>query len=396
MSEVNTIGARLRQARQERGLTQEELAERSGVSNDVIRKLEQERRNAARITTLTHLANALSIPLSDLLGGRERLGPLRDGGVMAVRNTLLAVHDLPGIDLSDNHGEPSSLDELDAVVERCWQFYWSGQFGDLTAMLPDLVSEACVTQRVIGVRGSGALAQAYQLCANLVAQVGYDDLAMIAIERALGAAVHGDDELQHATLLGTAAWIYMRQGRYGDAERVASAAAQRIEPPLSKATPEHLTVWGSLMLWAAAAAAAAARADEAADYIGLARAAAGRFDEDRHDYWTNFGPTQVAMQATHTFSVLGKPTEALRAAERVRRSDLLHISYGVHQLDVARACLEARRNRDAAEALSEALGVSTEWFRSQADSRGLVRDLIERERRMTPALRQLALSVGLN
>lgn len=396
MNEANTIGARLRQARQERGLTQEELAERSGVSSDVIRKLEQERRNAARITTLTQLANALSIALSDLLGRRERLGPLHDGGVMTVRNTLLAAQDLPGIDLSDDDGEPSPLGELNAAVQRGWRYYYSGQLGELTAMLPGLVGEARITCRTLGAPASKALAQAYQLCSNLMAQVGYDDLAAVGVERALGAAALGGDELQHATLLGTAAWIYMRQGRPDDAERVARTAAERIEPSLSKATPEHLTVWGSLLTWAAAAAAAAARASEVADYIGLARAAAGRFEEDRHDYWTNFGPTQVAMQATHTFAVLGKPAEALRAAERVRRGDLLDISYGAHQLDVARACLLARRGREAVEALTQALAVSTEWFRSQADSRVLVHDVIESERRLTPAMRRLALSVGIN
>lgn len=396
MDETNTIGARLGQARRERGLTQEELAERSSVSSDVIRKLEQERRTAARITTLARLANALSIPLSDLLGRRERLGPLRDGGVMTVRNTLLAVRDLPGIDLSDDDGEPTPLGELNAAVHRGWQQYYAGRFGDLAALLPGLVGESRLTHQAIGGPASKVLAQAYQLCANLMAQVGYDDLAAIGIERALGAASQGGDELQHATLLGTAAWIYMRQGRYDDAEHVARTAAERVEPSLSKATPEQLTVWGALLLWAAAAAAAAVRATAVADYIGLARAAAGRFEEDRRDYWTNFGPTQVAMQATHTFTVLGRPAEALRAAERVRRSDLLNISYGAHQLDVAQACLNAKQGREAVEALLQAQAMSADWFRNQAQARDLVRDAIEGERRMTPAMRRLALNVGIN
>ena len=72
----NTIGAHLRQARNERGLTQEELAERAGVSRDIIAKLEQGTRESARITTLTKLANALGITVSALLGHGAHLADL--------------------------------------------------------------------------------------------------------------------------------------------------------------------------------------------------------------------------------------------------------------------------------------------------------------------------------
>jgi hypothetical protein len=101
------------------------------------------------------------------------------------------------------------------------------------------------------------------------------------------------------------------------------------------------------------------------------------------------------MQATHTFSVLGQPAEALRAAAQVRRSDLLHISYGAHQLDTAQACVDARRYRVAVDALSQSLAVSAEWFRHQGLARSLVLDVIEGERRLTPTTRQLAHNVGL-
>lgn len=395
MDEANTIGARLRQTRRERALTQEELAERAGVSIDLIRKLEQEKRNSARVTSLAKLANALDVDLSDLLGRRERLGPRHDGGILAVRNTLLAVDDLPGIDPADDAGEPTPLPQLNAAVERGWGHYWKGELGELTHLLPGLVAEARITERAIGAPACKPLAQAYQLAADLMVHVGRDDLAAIATERALAAAARGEDELQHATLLGTASWVLLHQARLPEAEQLARRAAENIEPSMSKATPQHLTVWGALLLSAAAPAAAASRADNVTDYIGLARAAAGRFEQDRHDYWVSFGPSQVAMQTTHTSSVLGRPAEALKAATKVRRGDLLKISYGAHQLDVAQACLEARRSRDAADALWLSHSVSAEWFRHQGLARNLVRDLVERERRLTPVVRKLADSVGL-
>ena len=60
------IGVQLRRIRGERGLTQEGLAERAGVSVDLIKKLEQGSRATARLATLIALANALDVSLSQL------------------------------------------------------------------------------------------------------------------------------------------------------------------------------------------------------------------------------------------------------------------------------------------------------------------------------------------
>jgi len=50
------------------GLTQEQVAERSGVSVDVIRKLEQHRKHSARLPTLHALARGLGMEVTTLLG----------------------------------------------------------------------------------------------------------------------------------------------------------------------------------------------------------------------------------------------------------------------------------------------------------------------------------------
>ncbi|HET9974198.1 MAG TPA: helix-turn-helix domain-containing protein [Streptosporangiaceae bacterium] len=396
----STLGSRLREVRRERGLTQEELADAAGVSSDLIGKLEQGRRTSARITSLTYIANALDIGLSELLGKRERLDRRDDGGVLAVRDTLLAVGDLPGIDPADDDGEPTPASELEAAVQRGWDLYWAGNLGELASRLPGLIGEARITEQaaVTGEHRSAAaavLAQAYQLAADLMVHVGNDDLAAISAERGLAAAARGSDELQHATIAGTAAWVMMHQARPAAAEQVAATAAGQVEPVLSNAAPEHLTVWGGLLLWAAAAAAAGSRPDETAEYIGVARAAATRFGADRHDYQTNFGPTQVEMQACHTSAVLGQPGSALRAARAVRRSDLRRISWGAHQLDVAQACLDSRRILQAVDALTEARDVSAEWFRHQGMARAMVGDVVEQQRRLTPRVRSLAATVGI-
>lgn len=393
----STIGSRLRTARRERGLTQEGLAERSGVSVELISALEREKRESARITSLTDLANALGIDVSDLLGRRERFQTSNPEGVLAVRDTLLSVTDLPGIDLAADTGEPTPLPELEAAVRLGWDLYWEGGLAGLAAMLPGLIGEARITRQQAGALAAKPLAQAYQLAADLMVHTGNDDLAMVAVERALAAAHGGDDELQHAILQGTASWVLLHQGRTGDAEKVAAAAAARIEPRMSTATPEHVTVYGSLLLSAAAPAATASKGPEVETYIGLARSAAARWDEDRHDYWTSFGPTQVAMQDTYTSSVLGRPGRALKAAKGVRRESLLPISWGAHHLDKAQALATDHTqdgDRHAIEALSVACEVSPEWFRHQGLARTLTRELADRYSRPGKPLSTLLSTIG--
>lgn len=68
------FNVRIRHGRPPRGTTatteadQEQLAERAGLSVDVIRKLEQGRRNSPRLSTLNALASALDTEPSHLVG----------------------------------------------------------------------------------------------------------------------------------------------------------------------------------------------------------------------------------------------------------------------------------------------------------------------------------------
>jgi transcriptional regulator with XRE-family HTH domain len=400
----STIGARLKAAREERDYSQRTLAERAGVSLDLVRKLEQGVRGTARITSLTRLAGALDVDLSRLLGRRERIDRGHDPSVLAVRDALQDVTLLPGVDPRDDDGKPAPVADLSASLERAWDCYWDGRLGELAAMIPGLIGEARITVRALGSPAAGHLAQSCQLAAKLLVHTGADDLAFTAARLAMEAAEAGDDELQAATVAGAAAWALMHQGRNAEAGHVARCAAARIEPSIGEASATHLTVWGSLLLWAAAAAAGHDDAGTVDDCIATAREAAyatrgGKllFSADRHDYKTNFGRTQVEMQACYTASVLGRDGAAITAAGRVRRSDLLPISWGAHRLDVAQVMLHGggQRVTQAVAALAQAHSVSREWFRHQALARRLVVQAVDTEKRRSGLLRALAESVGV-
>jgi transcriptional regulator with XRE-family HTH domain len=64
------VGRNVKRVRQEKGLTQEQLAERSGFSQQYISGLEQGRRNPT-IVTLYELALALGVDYLELLSNGQ-------------------------------------------------------------------------------------------------------------------------------------------------------------------------------------------------------------------------------------------------------------------------------------------------------------------------------------
>ncbi len=71
---MNTIGARLRATRQRRFLTQDELAESSGIKVVTISRIENDRQEShPRLTTIRKLASALDVEAEWLMFGDEDL-----------------------------------------------------------------------------------------------------------------------------------------------------------------------------------------------------------------------------------------------------------------------------------------------------------------------------------
>ncbi|HXH05619.1 MAG TPA: helix-turn-helix domain-containing protein [Vicinamibacterales bacterium] len=88
------LGARLREWRRLRRLTQEALAERAGLSYKFIGEIERGRGNPT-IDTLARLADALGIDVTDLLDSERsvdtRYPPLSARDLQAVREALESV-----------------------------------------------------------------------------------------------------------------------------------------------------------------------------------------------------------------------------------------------------------------------------------------------------------------
>jgi DNA-binding XRE family transcriptional regulator len=90
-------GQRLRQLRRERGLSQEKLADRAGISLTTVARLERQARASCRGRTLGRLAAALgeeptTIACPEPDHGRPALSPSAPAPLLAVANTLPQAH----------------------------------------------------------------------------------------------------------------------------------------------------------------------------------------------------------------------------------------------------------------------------------------------------------------
>lgn len=393
MDDASTLGDRLKRLRGNRGLTQEELAEASGVSRDLISMLERGKRTSARLSTISRLAHGLDVEIGELVDRRDHLERDRDGGsILAVRDALLHPALLPGLDPADD-GEPTPLPQLRHQLDEGWAAYWAGDFGGLLARIPGLIGEARITHASLGAPAAEPLALSYDLASSLMVQVGRTDLGAIAAERAITVAYAGDDRLLWAVLHASYSWVLLHQARYKEAETLVADMARQVEPAFS-GSDQEISVWGKLLITAVAPAAALDR--DPAEYLQLARAGAARLREPVKVYQEPpFSPAQVHMQGTYGYSQMRRPGPALKAAQQIKPGELQGISLGAHLMDVAQAHADAGHHKTAVRALLDAREVSRVWFRHQPVARKAVAQIRGEQSRLSPEVKSLARSLDL-
>src|SRR5260370_10711008 len=162
-----SAGDRLKVARRAAGLTQEQLAERSGVNVDTIRKLEQNQRHSMRVTTANALAKAVGIETTGLLLGVAEDDRADDPQLRRIREARVPAEDfVPRVDADDEDAAPDLM-LLRQSVEDTWSSYHAGDFGAVGQIVPDLIMEARVAAREhtngVAASANGVLAKALQL-----------------------------------------------------------------------------------------------------------------------------------------------------------------------------------------------------------------------------------------
>ncbi|MFJ4921095.1 XRE family transcriptional regulator [Streptomyces sp. NPDC088725] len=286
--------------------------------------------------------------------------------------------------------EPPTLAELRAAMASTESMRRDGCMGETGALLPQLIrgartaAHACIGRDRAA--ANSVLAVAYQVAATTLTALGKEDAAFTAMERSLAAIRECDGPHLKTLAASTLSWALTEQGRLADAERVALAGAQRIEPGF-RSDPQDLALWGVLLLRAATAAVRQEKHDTVADLLRMAKGAAESMGEDLLVYATPFGPTNAGIAKVNFLVETERPEEAIRSARTVPDLDSLPPTWRARfHVDRALAYNDLGRDRASESALLLAEADAPEWMRYHSTTRRLVEELRGRASRRDAVL----------
>jgi transcriptional regulator with XRE-family HTH domain len=398
------LGDRLARLRRLAGLTQEQVAEKSGVSVDVIRKLEQHRKHSARLPTLHALAGGIGVELTSLLGDPPAVpsnGAPEPPALVELRRAIMPSLVPRAPDLSDLGS--LSLQVLRQEIADGWSLYHDGDFGRLVTVLPGIIADARLLAAVgtpgQKAAGAGALGKALQLAGHLSIRLGKTDLALSALERAASAAGESGDPLLAPMIYGSVAWAYQRQNRLDDAQELAVTSADGLERGRLN-TAARVRVWGGLLLSAATSSARMGNYEEARDVMIAAEEGADRLarlppPQDDGRMLSVFSRSSVRIERVRLAVQHARPDEALQLAKGFRLSADTPPSWRTWLLlDVARAYTDVGDAENAVRTLETLRRVAPLWMRQHTLAVAIVTDLWAGSSR-PPGLRKLAEYLGI-
>ncbi|MEU9333108.1 helix-turn-helix transcriptional regulator [Streptomyces sp. NPDC048290] len=397
-------GDRLRDLRLRRGLTQERLAERAGLSLGVVKKLEAG--GTARLDTYHALARALGVRTSTLFDSSGPHATTRSDddnlNLMPLRQAIAPPITFSGRMAADPDGAEPDLPALQSAAREVGAAYHRDRYDEVAELLPGLVhaAHAAVNHFSSGPLQTTSLrvrSDVLQMAGRYLTQVRAYDLAHIALRDAIADAVQVDDLGAVAAAVYQQGWLLMRQGRLDEAERVSIATAEAIEPRISRATRLSLGAWGKLLVHASAAAARNNRPREAREILRLGRtagAALGGGQALAESSWGRFDWRTVAFQGIENQLVADRPDRVLRLSERLpvpnERAGKLFMRR--HMLDVAQANAMMRRPSEATDILWSLMDDTPEWLRHQRMAEDTFHSTLAsgKRRRLTARQRDLA------
>jgi transcriptional regulator with XRE-family HTH domain len=335
------IGERVRYRRRARGLSQLRLAGLVDRTEDWVSKVERGEIPVDRISVLIRLAEALKVPLSDLLGEHNwpsEQAPALDetAGLRQVLSTVPA----------PQQREPRDLATLEADLLATTRLRARARYAAAAASLPNLITDLeLIAHSSQGDRRGtafGLLARAYGLAVATLVRYGEHDLAWVAADRGAYAAEPTGSPVERALAAYRLALAFVGAGRLNEAIYVVEAAMERASVA-NERLADLRSLRGALHLPLAIAQARKgdqSRADEAL------REAGELSDTGPHGrpamapdlrLATQYGPANVVVHKVSVAVDLGDAGQALSLAPTVDRSGLSVSRYSRHLIDVATA-----------------------------------------------------------
>jgi transcriptional regulator with XRE-family HTH domain len=297
MDEI-TIGARLRTLRRWRGKTQVEVAGLAGLSPSFISMIENGQRPLDRRSHIAAVANALRVSESDLVGG-PHLTPdrLQSDPHMAIPPLRVALQTNRLKDPIVDRARP--LPELAGEVnDSLVPMRANADYVGVGAKLPEVLNElhwhaAQDTDELSSRQALESLVEACVIAGQMAKDLGYADLANVAMLRAEEAATLLDDPVQQGKVNCLRLWVFPREGSWERRLATAQRAAGALEADAR--TPLGLQVLGMLTLHAALAASVLQRPQLITAWLDEATGLAKRVPDDMKRSWQYFCPTNVKL-----------------------------------------------------------------------------------------------------
>ncbi|WP_329441914.1 helix-turn-helix transcriptional regulator [Streptomyces canus] len=402
-ADTKPFGQRVKELRRDAGMSQSDLAAAMGRSESWVSQVERGVQPVERLSVLQALADALKVSVREVrpeAAPAEEAEPEEQPPSNDLDGLRVALTGHPALSSLFEHppAEPApSLGDFRRSVEEAWTLTHASSYAALSDHLARLLPsiEAAVRRAPAGERAElhALRAKAYQAAASSFTRQDQADAAWIAADRALQAAELAGQPLEVVASLFRMAHAFMRQQHMEQAEQAASSAVAVLDPRVAAPAcpPEELSLVGAMNLVLAVINAREGNRARTHEHIDRAREIAAMLGEDRNDFDTEFGPTNVEIHAMSTAVELGDAGLALEVAQRVDASGLSPERQARFLLDVARAHAQRRHVGEATAALLEAEALTPEQIHDHHLAREVMRDLIQLSgARIPEALRDLA------
>ena len=235
---------------------------------------------------------------------------------------------------------------------------------------------------------------AYQIAAALLSKTGRAELSWIAADRGVAAANRSGDPDVHASLVRTTAFAMAATGRPEEAFELIARVARAFQPNMARSATSA-SAYGTLLLTGAVISAGQGGISEAETYLDEADAAASVIGDDGNEFWTAFGPTNVAIHRANVAAAVSDMDAVLSAGGSLQMDHMPTERRVRLHLDVARASLAVGDREDALATLVRAEASAPSQVRHHRITKDVVNSLVETAaRRPGVELTRLAHLVG--
>lgn len=388
------FGRRVAFHRKKLGYSQSEFAALLDRSETWLSQVERGVRKIDRMSVLERLATALDVPLAELAPEQKVVAASSEAPKAATTLSLaLSSSEALGAVLSEAHSV--DLDRLDAGAEQAWEYAHGSRYDDLAGLLVELLpdlerAERQKTDVEAHRRACVAKARAYHAAAGVLSKLGEAAAAWVAVDRAIHAAEEADDPLLMAEGAFRLSIVFQAARRFDLAMQAAASAAEAIASLTTNGDPAAVAMHGALYLQLAVAASRLNDGDAAYRYLDTARRDGERLGEDRNDYNTEFGPTNVLLHEVAVAVELGDAGRGLRVAARADAGRLSAERRARLLIETARAHAQLRESAAVVASLQEAMQIAPEQVEASSQVRELVSDLVRPGRGTSAEVQQLA------